>query len=70
MSPPPTTSTTVQQVNERRVLKKKLFATTSRKKDAVREDFGHLPPEQRKKAIQAKVAELTAEHDKETKVSR
>ena len=52
----PTAKVTVQKVNQRRVLKNKLFKTTSRKKDAIRDDFGHLPPEQRKKAIQAKVA--------------
>jgi hypothetical protein len=39
---------TVQEVNQKRVTKKKFFSTTTRKKDAVREDFGHLPPEQRR----------------------
>ena len=41
--------------------------TTTRKKDAVREDFGHLPPEQRKKALQKKLLELDEEVKKDQK---
>eukprot|EP00730_Choanoeca_flexa_P006487 TRINITY_DN12161_c1_g4_i1.p1 TRINITY_DN12161_c1_g4~~TRINITY_DN12161_c1_g4_i1.p1 ORF type:complete len:582 (+),score=178.68 TRINITY_DN12161_c1_g4_i1:44-1789(+) len=63
----PTSKMTVQQVNQRRVHKKKIFKTTSRKKDAIREDFGHLPPEQRRKAIEAKIAELSSAHQKTRK---
>lgn len=66
-APAQTTSLTVQKINEKRVTKSKFFKTTSRKKDAVREDFGHLPPEQRKKALHKKVAELTQEQATLTK---
>jgi len=59
--------TSVQQVNERRVYKSKFFKTSDRKKAAIREDFGHLPPERRKRAIQEKVDELTASKAKEAK---
>lgn len=52
---------TPQQVNAKRVTKKKFFKTTTRKKDAVREDLGHLPPEQRRKALHKKVQELEKE---------
>lgn len=38
------------------------------KQDAVREDFGHLPPEQRKNAIKAKLAELNDQKAKADKV--
>jgi len=43
------------------------MGTTSRKKDAIRDDFGHLPPEQRRKAIQKKISELQEQHDKAEK---
>lgn len=59
-----TTSYSVQKVHERRVKKSKLFKTTARKKTAIRDDFGHLPPEQRKNAIRKKVADLQGEHAK------
>lgn len=36
--------------------------------DAIRDDFGHLPPEQRKNAIHKKVEELSVEHGKVSKV--
>jgi hypothetical protein len=45
----PMTALSVHEINKKRVEKSKLFHTTTRKKDAVREDFGHLPPEQRRK---------------------
>eukprot|EP00040_Diaphanoeca_grandis_P039936 m.260652 g.260652 ORF g.260652 m.260652 type:complete len:540 (+) comp40408_c0_seq1:262-1881(+) len=59
----------VQEINHKRVTKTKLFKTTTRKKDAIRDDFGHLPPEQRKRAIRDKLAELRAAHTKENKVA-
>lgn len=61
---PTSSDRTPQQVNARRVTKKKLWKTTTRKKDAVREDFGHLPPEQRRKALHKRVAELEADRTK------
>eukprot|EP00051_Salpingoeca_urceolata_P025092 m.445465 g.445465 ORF g.445465 m.445465 type:complete len:531 (+) comp20305_c1_seq3:1371-2963(+) len=60
---PPKLGVTVQSVNQRRVNKKKFFKTTTRKRDAVRDDFGHLPPVQRKKAIRQKLDTLEADLD-------
>jgi len=37
--------------------------------DAVREDFGHLPPEQRRKALHKKVQELEKEQTVQQRVS-
>ncbi|EGD78957.1 hypothetical protein PTSG_01931 [Salpingoeca rosetta] len=59
-------ASTLQKMNARRVMRPKIFKS-SRKKTAVREDFGHLPPEQRRKAILKKVSELQEEH---TRVSK
>lgn len=39
----PAGDVTVQQIHQKRVSKHKIFKTTSRKKDAIRDDFGHLP---------------------------
>ena len=39
----PAGDVTVQQIHHKRVSKNKIFKTTSRKKDAIREDFGNLP---------------------------
>jgi len=39
----PAGDVTVQQIHQKRVSKNKIFKTTSRKKDAIRDDFGHLP---------------------------
>jgi hypothetical protein len=58
----------VHEINERRVKKSTIFYTTTRKKDAVREDFGHLPPEQRKKALHRKLVDLEEEQRKDQKV--
>ena len=57
----------VLDVNKKRVEKSKLFKTTSRKKTAIREDFGHLPPAQRKRALEGKLAEVNAAVEKENK---
>eukprot|EP00039_Didymoeca_costata_P002229 m.58416 g.58416 ORF g.58416 m.58416 type:complete len:546 (-) comp11180_c0_seq3:75-1712(-) len=54
----------VQQVHDRRVNKTKIFKTTARKKLAIREDFGHLPPHQRKRAIEEKLEGLRKEKEK------
>lgn len=58
---------TAQQVNSKRVTKSKIFKTTSRKKDAIREDLGHLAPHQRERALREKLAELNTNRAKEAK---
>ena len=58
----------MQQVNEKRVFKSKFFKTSERKKQAIRDDFAHLPPERRRRAIQEKVDQLNLDKAKEAKV--
>lgn len=62
-----TAGKSVLDVNKKRVEKSKIFKTTSRKKTAIREDFGHLPPAQRKRALENKLAEVNAAAEKENK---
>jgi hypothetical protein len=55
------------QVNQKRVTKKKVFKTTSRKKDAIREDLGHLPPQQRERAFLERLELTNSARDRELK---
>lgn len=66
----PAGDVTVQQIHQKRVSKNKIFKTTSRKKDAIRDDFGHLPPEQRKRALKSKLSELNVTLAKEAKAQQ
>eukprot|EP01147_Barroeca_monosierra_P000312 gene312-3681_t len=52
----------VHAVHSRRVKRPNIFKSTSRRKNTAREDFSHLPPEQRRKAIQKRVSSLQEEH--------
>ena len=54
-------------MNQKRVTKKKVFKTTSRKKDAIREDLGHLPPQQRERAFLERLELTNSARDRELK---